>query len=75
MKKNEFIKNLDTGDLLLYNSSNCFAKIIEKLTNSNYSHISFILRDPTFIDEKLKGLFILESGSEIKPDALDKKKR
>lgn len=58
------LKNCKTGDLLLYSSTEWYSKFIEYMTGSNYSHISMILRDPIYINPKLKGLYILESSKE-----------
>ena len=68
-----FLDSCQTGDILLYSTSLWYSKIIEKCTGSKYSHISIILRDPVYIDPKLKGLYILESGFEKTPDPTDTK--
>ena len=69
----KFLDSCQTGDILLYSTSLWYSKIIEKCTGSKYSHISIILRDPVYIDPKLKGLYILESGFERTPDPTDGK--
>lgn len=65
-----FLDSCQTGDLLLYTSTHWYSRAIEWASNSKYSHISFILRDPTYIDPSLKGLYILESSKEQIPDAV-----
>jgi|TARA_B110000977_G_scaffold39805_1_gene53484 hypothetical protein len=70
----EFIKTCQTGDILLYNSNYWYSRLIEWGSGSQFSHIAIILRDPTFINDKLKGLYILESSYEDIPDSNTGKK-
>ena len=70
---NEFINSTQTGDILLYSTSLWYSKIIEYFQGSKFSHVGIILKDPVYINEKLKGLYILESGSEDIPDPTDGK--
>ena len=70
---NEFINSSQTGDILLYSTSLWYSKIIEYFQGSKFSHVGIILKDPVYINEKLKGLYILESGSEDIPDPTDGK--
>ncbi len=67
----DFINNCNTGDLLLYSSRRWYSYIIEYLGASKYSHVSMIIRDPIWIDDKLKGLYIFESGAENTYDVLN----
>lgn len=71
---------LQTGDIILFeetSSSNRFVGLldwmIQKATHSGFTHTAIVLRDPTFIDPVLKGLYIWESGWEGKPDPQDDK--
>jgi len=41
------------------------------MTKSNWSHIGIVLRDPTYIDPCLTGLYLWESGQEDRPDVED----
>ncbi len=72
--KEEFLKSCQTGDILLYNSNTIIGRTIELLSYSKFSHISIILRDPTFINPELKGLYVIESGSEKIKDVVSGKK-
>ena len=72
--KKDLFETCQTGDILLYNSQSILARTIEYFSGSKYSHVSIILRDPTYIDPKLKGLYILESGIENIPDSWTGKK-
>ena len=73
--------NLKTGDILLFagNSKSWFFKIFDGLiryfTNSDYTHIGMVLKDPTFIHPKLEGYYVWESGLEKNPDPQDGKKK
>ena len=70
--------NLKTGDLLLfdYNETGLLGflnKAIKYFTNSPYSHIAMVLKDPSFIHPTLKGYYIWESSWEGTPDPQDGK--
>lgn len=56
-------KNLQTGDLLFFygDSNSVIDKMIMEFTNSPYSHVVMIIKNPTFISEK--GTFCLQSIS------------
>lgn len=71
---NNFKEKCKTGDYLLYHSTSIISRAIEILSKSKYSHVAMILRDPVWIDESLKGLYIIESGVEKCKDALSGKK-
>lgn len=76
MNFNSFKMSLNTGDLILYNTTKYwYSWLIEKLTYSNYSHISMVLHRPTWLDPSLveEEYYVLESGSERFPDAVSGK--
>jgi len=51
-----------------------FSNLIKWSTDSSYTHIAMILKDPIFIHPSLKGLFVWESGWENGiPDPQDNK--
>lgn len=64
------ISSLKTGDILLFSSKlywsplSIFGKLIEIFTNSPYSHIGMILKDPTWIKPELKGIYLWQSSYE-----------
>lgn len=67
------IPHFETGDLLLYNTTRYwYSRAIEWFTSSNYSHVSMVLRRPTWLDPSLceEEYYVLESGSERFPDAV-----
>lgn len=72
--KQKLIETCNTGDILLYNSNTIVGRAIELLSFSKFSHVSIILRDPTYINPDLKGLYVLESGSEKINDVISGKK-
>jgi hypothetical protein len=56
---------LDTGDIILYDTSWWYSRLIQYFSDGPYSHISIVLKKPTWLDEKLtEKYYILESGSE-----------
>ena len=75
------MNDLNTGDMLLFSPSKKgrfgFLKaldwLIETTTHSPYTHVAFVLKDPTFIHPHLKGLYIWESGYEGTRDPQDGK--
>ena len=65
----------DTGDIILFSGKNSwFSLMVEYFTSSPFSHIGIVLKNPTQIDPKLKGLHLLESGFEPIKDEVDDKK-
>jgi len=73
------MENLSTGDIVLFsaqwgwNPISWFSKSIEYFTKSQYSHIGIVLRDPIWIDEKLKGVYLWESSYNGTADPQDDK--
>lgn len=67
------MEEYDTGDILLFSDRTFIpSRLIEYFTDSKYSHAGIVLRDPTFLDKPLEGLYVMESTgfSDIK-DAED----
>ena len=62
------IDELETGDIILFSGNYFLSHIIEYFTNSNYSHVGVILKNPNLGDAKFKGIYLLESGFENTPD-------
>ena len=67
--------DFQTGDILLFTHQpdystvlnsiiSLMSKTIQWITNSKYSHAAIIVKDPSFTDPPLKGLYILESNCE-----------
>ena len=66
----------NTGDILLFcNKTSCFGKTIKFLTGSSYTHVGMILKNPTFTNTPLIGLFFWESANENYNDVEDHKKK
>lgn len=72
-------QTLKTGDILIFakhltwSPMSWFSKAIEIATRSPYCHVGMILKDPTWIDPKLKGIYLWESSYEGIPDPQDGK--
>ena len=76
MLNKNIIENLETGDIILYSEKKYFyERVIQYFTNSKYTHIAMILKDPIYINPSLKGLYIIESGVESFNDAEDNEKK
>lgn len=73
MDLDTFYKTCQTGDILLFSTNHWYSKIIEYFTDSIYSHIGIILKNPTYIDSSLTGLYLFESGFENEPSPEDGK--
>ena len=72
------LTSLNTGDVLLFDYTGdgflgLFSACIKFCTNSNYSHSVIVLKDPTWIDPSLTGLYAWESSYEGTPDPQDGK--
>lgn len=72
------LDDLQTGDIMLISNYehglfNIFLDMIRYGSHSDYVHIGIILKDPIYIDTKLTGLYLWESGYEGTPDSDDKK--
>lgn len=70
------MNDLKTGDILLFSGHitgwlKYFTDMIRYTTHCNYSHVGFVIKDPTFIDPSLKGIYVWESGWEGKKDPQD----
>jgi len=73
--------NFETGDILLFERINSYNTIsdylfnfvdntIKYFTNSKYTHVSMIVKNPPWND-KLKGYYVMESNLEDFPDSED----
>lgn len=70
----QYLDQMETGDLLLFHGAGFwFSYVVEWATWSEFSHIGMILKDPTYIRSDLKGIYMLESGTEKFPDAVEHK--
>ena len=75
MLNKNIIENLETGDIILYSEKIFYERVIQYFTNSKYTHIAMMLKDPIYINPSLKGLYIIESGVESFNDAEDNEKK
>lgn len=72
------ISDLQTGDIILVNDYQpglfgMFLSMIRYGTHSDYVHVGMIVKDPTFLEKPLKGIYLWESGYEGTPDPQDGK--
>jgi hypothetical protein len=59
------VDSLETGDILLYDTRWWYSRLIQYFSNGPYSHVAIVLKNPTWLDEKLTDTYyILESGGE-----------
>lgn len=62
------MSDLQTGDLLLFRGSSVWTSILRQAQQSDYTHCAMVLRSPTWIDERLTGMYFIEAGREVVPD-------
>jgi hypothetical protein len=62
---------LNTGDIILFSTNKWYSDIIKFGDECIYTHCGIVLRDPTYIDPSLNGLYLLESGIEPFTDSTD----
>jgi hypothetical protein len=69
------LQNMDTGDLVLFcGKNNLISRLISYFTNSQYTHVGFVLKNPTFCNLS-RGVYLWMSGNEgIKDVTNDKLK-
>jgi len=77
---NHQIEKMNSGDILLFSGKHSIiSSIIKWWTNSYYSHVGIVLKNPYIyhndIYSELKGYYLLESGAEDIPDAEDHVKK
>lgn len=70
------MEHLKTGDIVLFSSGysgiwGILSRLIKWSTDSPYTHIGMVLKDPTFIDPSLRGLYVWHSGFESILDVED----
>ena len=74
MNMYNILNNLNTGDLILFQGKHSFiSSLINMFTNSRWTHIGVVLKNPKCIDTQLKGLYLWESGEEEFPDSENNK--
>ena len=70
----KIIDTLNTGDILLFTSSDhWYDWVVKKFTFSPYSHSAMVLKDPTYIKSDLSGTYLIQSDSSVKEDVEDHK--
>ena len=73
--------DIKTGDLLLFESENYkgfggwFTFLIQYFTNSVFSHIGMVVKDPTYINVNMKGYYLWHSDWTNYPDPQDGEKK
>lgn len=69
------VDEYDTGDIILFSSRTIIPSIISKWFSNKYSHVAMILKDPTFIDPLLKGLYLINISeiSDLLPESISPK--
>lgn len=61
----KILHELQTGDIILFQGKSFwFSKLVTWWTGTPWTHVGMVLRNPTYIDPKLTGLYLWESGIE-----------
>jgi hypothetical protein len=62
--------------ILIFSGADWFpSRLIEWLTWCKYSHVAMLLEDPIYIQQSLRGKYMLESGEEPTPNVVTGKKK
>ena len=62
---------MQTGDILLFHREDYwFSSVVEWATWSKISHTAMVLKNPTYLDSSLEGLYMIEAGRENFPGAI-----
>ena len=69
------LNSAQTGDLLLFEGDAWYSRLIEYFGYSRYSHIGMILRDPTYLEPNLQGLYLMQSSIVPNPDSAEDGKK
>ena len=70
----DILSKLETGDILLFNSSDYWYDwVVKKFTYSHYSHSAMVIKDPQYTKEPLTGIYLIQSDSSLKEDVEDHK--
>ena len=73
-KIERIVDELESLDIILFHGEGFwFSSLVEFFSRSDYSHIGLVLKSPTYLDPKLTGNYLLESGAEDVVDAEDGK--
>ena len=68
----ELINSLDSGDLLLFQGKHSIvSSIIRCFTNSKWTHVAMVLKNPTYINNTLNGYYVLQTTISSNKDLDD----
>jgi hypothetical protein len=67
------LQTCETGDLILFSTNKWYSDFIKLGTYSKITHCGIIIKSPTWIDQSLNDLYLLESGKEPFVDVIDNK--
>ena len=65
------IDTLNTGDIILFSGDTIISDIVKFATNSKWSHVGIVVKDPDFLINKpgtINGIYLLESDSPSQKD-------
>lgn len=76
--ENVDLSGLETGDIILFETGcnhlfSLCSLCISCCLASRYSHVAMVLKDPTYIDSELKGVYIIESTGGLLRNVVDDK--
>jgi hypothetical protein len=58
--------DLQTGDIVLFGKNGPFSRLIAAGTDSKYSHVGMVLKEPIYLDPSLKGTYLLEAITAVR---------
>ena len=70
----ELLKTCETGDIILFQGNSIISEIIKISTNSVWTHIGIIIKNPTFIKNCKKGIYLYVADGAYEIDKPSNKK-
>ena len=70
----KLIETCQTGDIIIFDGKGFISDFIKVATNSKWTHIGVIIKNPPFIKGHEKGTYIYESDGKYEPDVEEGKK-
>jgi hypothetical protein len=68
------IETCQTGDIIIFDGKGFISDFIKVATNSKWTHVGIIIKNPSFIKNHEKGTYIYESDGKYEPDIEEGKK-
>lgn len=68
VKLQDLLKDCDTGDIILFDGYGVFPEIIKEATNSCWTHVGIIIKNPDYIKGHEKGIYLYNADGSFEKD-------